>query len=554
MALAETKATERGGSPVAPTARIEVSDFGPIESASVDLRPLTVFVGPSNSGKTYLATLLYALSRSFGGFPRYPDTPGVSVPTSASTRLDSPSEEDWVSLAESLAIRGRAIRLNDFPSIFRERAESKLNRVVTGEEGLRFEIKRCFDIDSLSDVVRWSASGTDARISVSIDEGDQCLWSFKMGIGSTSEIISKESQPGVVMVETPRYLSKVTSQCKLEDPEFILPRGADFQSDFFATLLNSDSKRKIVNEIYPRARNILKYNSIPRGTFYMPAARSGIMQSHRVIASSLLARATRAGLDRFPALPTFSGMIADFMEHLILYDGPSEGYSKLHSADRPARMWRRQSQSGEVNIAEEMANEVEQGLLGGRIRNRGVSSRQYPDFVYVSNESNKPIGMSRSSSMVSELAPLVLFLRQNVFPQDMLIIEEPEAHLHPAAQAQMATVLAKLARAGVRVVVTTHSDWLLKQIGNLIRKGELETAMGSNHDEAEHSSSLPIEDVGVWLFQKNDSNGGSTIREIPYDRSDGVEPTEFADVDEELYNRSAGLQNLLDDQEQGDSL
>ena len=46
---------------------IEVTDFGPIAKAKLDLRPLTVFVGPSNTGKSYLATLIYALHRFFGG-------------------------------------------------------------------------------------------------------------------------------------------------------------------------------------------------------------------------------------------------------------------------------------------------------------------------------------------------------------------------------------------------------------------------------------------------------------------------------------------------------
>ena len=44
---------------------LEVNDFGPIVDAKIDLRPLTVFVGPSNTGKSYLATLIYALHRYF---------------------------------------------------------------------------------------------------------------------------------------------------------------------------------------------------------------------------------------------------------------------------------------------------------------------------------------------------------------------------------------------------------------------------------------------------------------------------------------------------------
>ena len=55
-----------------PDVRIKVQDFGPIVEAAVDLRPLTVFVGPSNTGKTSLATLIYALHRASEGFGRMP--------------------------------------------------------------------------------------------------------------------------------------------------------------------------------------------------------------------------------------------------------------------------------------------------------------------------------------------------------------------------------------------------------------------------------------------------------------------------------------------------
>lgn len=40
-----------------------VKDFGPIAEAQIELRPMTVFVGPSNTGKSYFATLVYALHR-----------------------------------------------------------------------------------------------------------------------------------------------------------------------------------------------------------------------------------------------------------------------------------------------------------------------------------------------------------------------------------------------------------------------------------------------------------------------------------------------------------
>ena len=59
--------------PNTPKVEISVRNFGPIAEADLDLRPLTVFVGPSNTGKTYLSVLIYALQRifhgEFSGFP-----------------------------------------------------------------------------------------------------------------------------------------------------------------------------------------------------------------------------------------------------------------------------------------------------------------------------------------------------------------------------------------------------------------------------------------------------------------------------------------------------
>ena len=533
-----------------PTARIEVSDFGPIASASIDLRPLTVFVGPGNSGKSYMAALLYALSRSFGGFPRYPGPSRIPDPTP-----DSPSDEEWRRLAKSLATKGRQIRLNDFPSIVRIHAQSSLERVVADDEALGLEIKRCFNIGILSDLVRWRGAGTDARIAVSLTEGDQDLWRMQMEIGTSEQRNSNGIESEGEMLRTPQDVTPVNSNFRLANPELMLPDGEDFHSDFFADLLSSVppfKRRDLVDEVLPRANAILMYNSMPREAYYLPAVRSGIMQSHRIISSALVSRATRVGQERNHELPTFSGMFADLMTHLVLYDESGEYRTSSRSLYRNPLMSQPYSPYRVDNPVKKIANELEKSILGGTIRNRHESSGQYPEFVFVPNGSDRRIRMSRSASMVSELAPMVLLLRAHVMPEDTLIIEEPEAHLHPHVQTEMATVLAKLARAGVRVIVTTHSDWLLKQLGNLVRRGELESSSRQDSgQQAQTPSSLTPERVGVWCFQENDLSQGSTVKEIPYDRIDGLEPTEYADIDEQLYNQSAKIQNMLDDREHG---
>ena len=40
---------------------VHVKNFGKIEEASVEIAPLTLFVGDNNSGKSYMMTLIYGL-------------------------------------------------------------------------------------------------------------------------------------------------------------------------------------------------------------------------------------------------------------------------------------------------------------------------------------------------------------------------------------------------------------------------------------------------------------------------------------------------------------
>ena len=56
---------------------------------------------------------------------------------------------------------------------------------------------------------------------------------------------------------------------------------------------------------------------------------------------------------------------------------------------------------------------------------------------------------------------------------DVLLIENPEVHLHPAGQAAMGAFLAKLASAGVQVVLETHSDHVLNGIRRAVKRGTL---------------------------------------------------------------------------------
>ena len=73
-----------------------------------------------------------------------------------------------------------------------------------------------------------------------------------------------------------------------------------------------------------------------------------------------------------------------------------------------------------------------------------------------------------ASSSARGLSDLYFFLRHIAEPVSFSMIDEPESHLDTVNQRLMARLLARLVNAGLKVLITTHSDYLIKEINNLI--------------------------------------------------------------------------------------
>ena len=472
-----------------PNIQIAVENFGPIEKADVDLRPLTVFVGEGNTGKTYLAALIYALYRTFEGIPRVPWSSYAtsrfnpiyySQPADLSTQ--SVLEETQKALTQ-LKRTEQLFKFSDLPQWVRDRLLSGFAHF----EVLEDELKRCFDFVSVSELARFTKSQSEAmKVSFEIREENQTLWSFNLCNSESGTNVDKFINEDIVLNSEDREIFQKALDVK--------DQGIPFR---FLTPVSAKS-------------------------YYLPAPRGGIMETHGVILSSLVEGATRVGLERSGESAMLSGMIADFLKQIINYD-------------------ERRVSSDEMNgVAKILEDEV---LRGEIIVKRPAGG--YPEFRYRPQNSEQTLRVSQSSSMVSELAPLVLFLRGIVQLGDTLIIEEPEAHLHPAAQTKIALILTRLVRVGVRVIITTHSDWLLEQIGNLIREGEV-MKLGKN--KTEPTVWLTKEEVGAWWFREN-----KPVTEIPFDSIEGIEPKDYYDIAEELHNNAVEFQqHLLNEEKFGD--
>ena len=76
--------------------------------------------------------------------------------------------------------------------------------------------------------------------------------------------------------------------------------------------------------------------------------------------------------------------------------------------------------------------------------------------------------MVESSSAVRSLLDMGVYLSHVAQKGDMLMVDEPELNLHPENQRRIARLFARLVNVGVKVFITTHSDYIVKELNTLI--------------------------------------------------------------------------------------
>ena len=118
--------------------------------------------------------------------------------------------------------------------------------------------------------------------------------------------------------------------------------------------------------------------------------------------------------------------------------------------------------------------EIHKGLhnaIGGKI----VLS-EAGDLEFQTSGGSFPLSLT--SAGVANMGMLALLIERGALePGSFLFIDEPEANLHPAWQVEMAELLFELARQGVHVVISTHSMTILKWLEVHLKKESKDRAL-----------------------------------------------------------------------------
>ena len=514
-------------SPSRNFSELEVKNFGPVVEAKIDLRPLTIFVGPSNTGKSYLAILIYALHKFFSGDGRF-GPPFFMFHGGESHKL---SKENFNTLLkwtrETFADKVKPsnkgdIELDPIAGLIR----SVFNKSDKGVgDGLTKEIGRCFGIggEIKSLIRKGNKSGTQIVFQRSISNDSQTFvrselkFNAKRRTSTFSTAIPEEMPMRLESIDRREYnfinhiaMELISSAGQEKN------KSREFNSGELLNLLASSQLPNVFNPLHLPA-------------FYLPADRTGVMHAHNVVVSALIQSAPMGGLLPTASTPTLSGVLADFLEQLIELGGQSY---------RPYRRRRRRRSS-----QGDLSGLIERQVLRGSVHT-DESETGYPVFTYQPHGWETKLPLMRASSMVSELAPVVLYLRHIVLPGNILIVEEPESHLHPAMQVEFTRQLAAIVNSGVRVIVTTHSEWLLEELANLVRLSKLSKAARKKIDEDDVA--LSPDQVGAWLFEPQNRPKGSIVKEIHLDEESGLFPSDFSDVSVALHNKWADISSEIE--------
>ena len=497
---------------------LSVTNLGPIARADIDLRPMTVFVGPSNTGKSYLAILIYALHGFLGGRvvrPRGRRSVFGIGPLSRGQISDSDLEMliNWVSGRLSKGQRKDSESAIVLPAPVAKLVRRWLEGIGGYTELLDAWIARCYGVDYTSSLVRNGAGGSSRivvnRHALDADESPtQVGYSLSIG-GKKPELVSH--LPASIPL---RFRETQEWRQSTMDLLQFMYTDAD-ERPYIARTLVSGLAESIGSGIV---------SPLNRQAYYLPADRTGVMHAHRVIVRSMISQAPRAGLQRDALLPQLSGVLADFLEELIGLD------DRRHSISRKP--------------GEALARKIEEDILHGKVHMEKLLVG-YPEFLYRPEGWKNALGLMNTSSMVSELAPVVLYLRHVVRPGDVLIIEEPESHLHPAMQVEFIRQLAAVVQSGIRIMITTHSEWVLDELANLVRLSDAPKSKREGIGGRDYA--LDRNQVGVWLFEPKRRPRGAVVKEIPFDEDFGGFRSGFDEVAIGTYNDYAEISNRIEE-------
>ena len=385
-----------------------VKNFGKIEEGEVELAPFTLFVGDNNSGKSYLMNLIWGLQT----YPYF------------HFRNLKPNNKKINKFFENL-------------NVISENKITGAQKIVLTEDHVieLLEMLNTVLDDNKNQIAQHILN--DANTSIS-----------ELQLKISKKIINSISLTIDISLD--------------EDKDWNLDISSNIQNHAGITIYDpidselSDYLEEFLEEIMGvLVRSIFKNSD----TTFLPASRTGFLLTHELINIDTWGKRFNKKNDakkmrEIVFLRSVNSFVQDLMK-LPLLEKDRDNYPLFSEISKTTDKF------------QTYVEFIQTHLIHGTV----FIDNNDKQIKYRPIGSNTALSMHVSSSVVTEIAPLALFLQYGVL-QDTLFMEEPEISLHPKLQQQIARLLIKLVTpdsGGKQVFITTHSDTIIQHINNMIK-------------------------------------------------------------------------------------
>lgn len=186
----------------------------------------------------------------------------------------------------------------------------------------------------------------------------------------------------------------------------------------------------------------------------------------------------------------------------------------------------------------EIAQKIEDKILNGKYQ------LDNDKIIYDNKNREKKLELYTTSSLVKTIVGITFYLKYMARKYDYFLIDEPELNLHPSNQRQLARIFAMMINNGIKVVMTTHSPYIMNEFNNLImlgkisdeeRKAEIMSKYKISEDEILNDS-----DISSYLIINNQTE---EMKKTDY----GLEIDTFNEVIDEMNNLNDEIYSAIED-------
>ena len=180
----------------------------------------------------------------------------------------------------------------------------------------------------------------------------------------------------------------------------------------------------------------------------------------------------------------------------------------------------------------------------------GEVDKEETTYIYTTNDASMPV--SAAAASIREIAPLQILAKKQDVGRCAILVEEPEAHLHPLKQRMMADIIGALSHNGAIMQITTHSDYFLRRLNELIMFAKAKKTtddpdkLRTLSEKVNIVEDMSIDEsiIGAYLLRKQADNTSIAVKQ---DISNGIPFAAFRDAILDNMNYQDILGDYLQD-------